>query len=88
MKSITYEGTNFNADHLAKKTEDEFIAEFQNTPVYKNYSPEDKIRLLKAAYAKCREAVGIVDQPSVAAPAAAPAERSGRVAKEKPAEEK
>lgn len=69
MKTITYEGTNFNADHLAKKTEEEFIKEFENTPVYKDYSPADRIKLLKEAYAKCKEAAGVVDQP-VSAPAA------------------
>lgn len=68
--TITYEGTNFNAEHLAKKSEVEFLAEFENTKVFKDYSPEDRTRLLKESYAKCVEAVKKAGKPVYVQPVA------------------
>lgn len=70
--TVTYEGTNFNAEHLAKKSEDEFLAEFENTKVFINYSPADRARLLKESYAKCVEAVKKAGKPVYVQPASEP----------------
>ena len=94
--NITHEFVNFNAEHLAKKSEEEFLAEFENTKVYKDFSPQDRAKLLKEAYSKCREAALKAGKPVYEQPVAsqeaveqsvteqAPPERPGR----KPAGEK
>ena len=79
MKTITHEFVNFNADHLAKFTIEEFIKEFENTPVYEDYSPEDRQRLLQEAHAECQKAVGKDQKPAEPAKPEKPA----KAAKEK-----
>lgn len=67
MNTITFEGTNFNADHLAKKSKPDFVKEFENTPVFAEYSPADRKKLLEEAHAKCVEAVK-KSEPTVSQP--------------------
>lgn len=57
VKSITLEGVNFNATFLSKKTEIQFIREFEKTSVFSQYPLADKRKLLKEAYLLCVEAV-------------------------------
>ena len=86
--TVTYEGTNFNAEHLAKKSEDEFLAEFENTKVFINYSPADRARLLKESYVKCVEAAKKAGKPVYVQPASEPVVDQSTDLVEAPSKEK
>lgn len=58
IKTITFEGVNFNATHLVKVSESDFIKEFENHKAFAAFKAADRKKLLKDAYAACKRAAG------------------------------
>lgn len=83
MNTITHEFVNFNADHLAKKTKEEFVKEFEDTKVYANFSPADRQKLLEEAWLKCKKAVDPKFGEAPAATGNAPTDQVEPAPKEK-----